>query len=1248
MDAKGAVLCFQKYIWGCAQSTASPGGPVCLGYMGRVDVRKVHRFKDFVSIASQHGANYACTRKQLLIYQIDESFDRSIDVVEFDGSPAYPNDGRIPFCSMPTGDFFGLGCCSVLNVSRELQDQTSREIASLLHDGLEKAQVDIRKSGMNLEFAITGLLGGEDLCLIFLSDQFSAISRALSAVQQVTYTKGSRTITVADNTHSILMVDSSGRSCNWGAAHAEIFLSAKSKSGISYLAGVYNRLREASPDRQKEISFEGCHGEYDAVIRCPAALLNSNLYCGPDGPLSYDNPAYQNAVYQSETFIYPFGGEHSQAVVAEDFSPPPCGDLGEDIEQVMSQITQNILGTEEDKYQELIYIRLTLYRLVKDYRRMLADPFNSRLHCDLTVQFHAAVHAIIHASEPCRTGDTSKNVQIFNGQFDQIVNALNNTMQVVGQVDRFRFDEQPSYLQNTGSYHKILLAYYGFIKDVLSLFYRTKKDASTHQPILVPLLSFGLTPIVNSQSFSTSYTRKDGKPQPAKLLCIKLPYQALANPPKYLGILVHEIFHYLNPPLTDSWNRLLAACLARLSICEFIGVLATGISEDSSKQNYGSVFQHTYAGVIRSAAKQMTDEIFACNPELDHADPESLRKALFQIFDFHRDAKTNSYQFYRQLWENLRCQFEAVQEDAVLKEVFALKKGESTKLHRLFSQRVQAVPDFYPFRNLLKSYYSALTEVVADLFDVGIVLYNQNRQTWARQFFWQIYSTRSDLLLGSERANTTPDHAASGLLSANGIRFGIIMDYCLGLSQDKSGRTDRFTDYLRAWCHNYKEKDRFELTQTTFRRDYQIYTEYEGLYTDCEKTFLDAVCAAQENLRAHPNCVKIMEKISGLYQRYYENLDRWHKGELEDADLHMAEFALCVEFIESYQRHIDIWDFADSDTAAFPTSHPAQPPICASLPKRDHPPRRYAEYPEDLSWAMSSACERMAVKGKIPILWFRGQRNKHTATLPTMLRTKADISPLTQFRQELHLARTQILPMGMDFTKAEWLAYLQHNGFSTNVLDFSESFYPALYFAIQRWIDSPEILPEYDSHITLLNPVLFNLAMCALDAEKGLFEEESVKEKHFNRLKCFLEQGTIEDGLYLQLPLFACDEEENAKTYRYYFSWNDAAASSDSPRRPRAAFLPKNSERMKRQSGQFVFYDLRSKMEFPMETLHKDYQDFAQQKGLPKTPFLYEININRFAYKSFISYVTAIGLRKYHVYPEHDKLAKDLQQLLNS
>ena len=206
--------------------------------------------------------------------------------------------------------------------------------------------------------------------------------------------------------------------------------------------------------------------------------------------------------------------------------------------------------------------------------------------------------------------------------------------------------------------------------------------------------------------------------------------------------------------------------------------------------------------------------------------------------------------------------------------------------------------------------------------------------------------------------------------------------------------------------------------------------------------------------------------------------------------------------------------------------------------------------------------------------------------------------------------------------------------------------YPALFFATEKWGKDAAGVPDVDASITMFNPILFNLAMTWLEQSSAT---------HFNELKYFLEHGKQEREENIELPLFANEEDNNA--YTQYFDWNDV---KDSPAcKPRAALIAKNCDRMKKQSGQFVFYDLRSDatedpttkkkryVGWSIEELHDLYINEIAKKGITNPiPFIYKININHCAYEDFIDYLQAIGVGKYRVYPEFDKLAEDLKKQL--
>ena len=138
-----------------------------------------------------------------------------------------------------------------------------------------------------MPFALMGLLGTEDLCLISLSNDFSVICKAVSHLRSLTISTMGEFI--IGNSHSIQIVDFSGKAMEpqWGETTAEIHFSLKTNDGMAYLEKVRDAIAAHVPGQ--EVRLESQIGEYDAVVRCPAAALGSYLY-GYGQALNYNQP----------------------------------------------------------------------------------------------------------------------------------------------------------------------------------------------------------------------------------------------------------------------------------------------------------------------------------------------------------------------------------------------------------------------------------------------------------------------------------------------------------------------------------------------------------------------------------------------------------------------------------------------------------------------------------------------------------------------------------------------------------------------------------------------------------------------------------------------------------------------------------------------------------------------------------------------------------------------------------------------
>lgn len=1252
VQSNGAVICFQKYTLGGdinRSSINSLDSPVCFGYFGRVDVQRVQNFKEYVRIASRHGADQACSRKQLLTYRIDKKFDKEIEIA----SNEQRQCGGLPFCDS-LGEQSLLCCCTALNVSSGMMSKENGvfESAQLIFNKLNTLVNDKR-----FHFAITGLWGAEDLCIIMLANQYNSISEAISTVQQLKSTDDD--CYVIDNSHSILMMDTTGnvvtnQNC-WDNTHAEIHFSLKSIAGQSYLLKVKDKIA-ALVSAPELVKLEARSGEYDAVIRCPATVLGKELY-GSGGVISYGNEEYLRNVYQSETIIYPFGysGMNSSSISNHPISCEPDV-LFNKVKEAVEEIRVCFLGDKNATNSDFDYIELAIFRLLKDYRRFIAFPYCKILHEDYEEQFLAAINAIVFVAKQCVDPDIPIDIAIFNNAFDEIVNALSESMQTAGQLDRLTFAEQPSHLQNIGSYHKILRCYYGIIKDILKLLYSIGREQDHNQPVLIPILSFGLTPIIVSRSYDSVY-EKAGTTKPAKFISIKLPYQALTNPAKYLGILVHEIFHYAVPSNRATRNRLVTKCLASVALSEFLSLLAKGHSFGTPK-DFGGCFYKNNKPAFDMAIDQICRNLIQNDNLIEIAKFDQLADILQTSFALDLHVVPQLYEQYYGIWCNLRSQLllspDSYTEDE--RALFLLAEADDkddTCLRADFSKITESISfeDIRSFNHILSDVMHALGELPPDLFDVGFVLHDSEPQRKIGQFLWQLYGTQRDFTSGSIlSADQAEKDLITDYLGQASIRIGFFIDYHLRELGVKNGEGVLLKN-LGQWGADI---EKFQNVKTQFIHDYATYLEYSSPFTVPVMELCDMVEGEIFTLNSIPECKKIIEKLNAFYRRYYLALDSLQKGDLSPNEFDDDFFNLAKELIEAYQQQDSIRSITEKsqDQIGSVVVYASQLPTHNSTRTKENDFSSVATSSAELSRAIGAGYSAMKPANVMPVLWYRGQRVLGRDSLPNIMRgtvesLEGENTSKTHFfhtlSEEIRWARANILPVGKEFSQAEWLAFLQHNSFKTNILDFSESLFPALYFATEKW--SKRIIPKEDAVVSMFNPVLFNLAMDSIE-----------KNKITQELEYYLKNGTQKNGDRIEPPLFAT--EESVDSYNCYFDWSKSFDPLHEIKYPRAALVPKNSERMKIQSGQFVFFDMQCNRQidqngkysysvWSLEQLHVKYEKlFSEEQMEWFRPFMFNIIISHTCYQDFKEYLQAIGMMSYQVYPEYDKLANDIKKKL--
>lgn len=1300
MMNNGYVICLLKYIIGNGRyelgswdTMSENKRPVSLGYFGRVDAVRVEQFRDYMDIASTHNAGFTGNRKQLMLYPLGTTAFEQIRFQEYKESdaeclPFQSADGRRPcFC-----------CLSILNIDQAVKQQVCgtdypqgiRKIA-----GQISAQIDAYAHGDEdgtevwLPYEVMGLLGTEDLCVIFLSDSFDAIYNGINRLRRLETEGGIR---VLDNSHSIMVVDFSGRAekPKWGNATAELHFSLKSANGLNYIRKVQDAIVQYGGDQ--DVVLESQIGEYDATIRCPAALLGDYLY-GYGRMLNYVTASYRTAAYQSETLLFKNIDTADEKPIRVPLDAAPVDGSLQFGEDLAGKMVEPVRGTIKKICQCLedpediergrqgtnsSYVSQVLHRLLKDFMRTVSIPVGGMFQYDLSIQFQVAINAIDHIAQIYAAERESNNLaqRNFDENFSQIVEAMSKSMQAASQIDRFRFEEQQSHIQNTGAYHKVLLAYYGIVKAILGLVYKVPRSSSSRQAVLIPLLSFGHTQIIYSNHFNSFYPdATDGKLVPAKLICITLPYQALSNIPKYIGPLTHEIFHYSSPADRKSRNEEAGRCLTAIAFRCFLDQLAGGAGQ------FGLYIFNRY----RRAFRGTVNEIFSVIQEnlengyrayiKGHPDDE-LSISLDHIFQGVKAALTPSFSsqmedstmmLYLNGWTTLRSKLKVLKRlDDTVAAAFMLKPYQDEKKaldHIKQAYQLRSGPMAQTIKAFLSAYETFLREIPPDLFDVGCTMHDELSDVKARQYLWQVHSIRSDKLYYNGRLRVGEDSAT---IDGNSLRFGAVLDHLIFGSFDNSSiatfgtRRNQIEEKLKSWYRDNGVQAQEQKKNREAMLDYRKYST-ESLFANLMiRDNIERVDMQVDRLTADPGAKEIMRRLSGFYREYYKILDSE-----DEAKQISDQFNLNIRIIECYQYQPALFELCQTCiNAPVLAEMDGKKPAAPSAIYRSYECETEVFDPSELSRAVTDVYEIMRPNDPTAPLWFRGQSDRDWSLLPNIMRPikhkdgKESVDTdgfLLGMRKMLTLAQAKILPQGERYHKAEWLALLQHHDFKTTLLDWSENFHSALYFAVEPWGDSKEE-PEKNASVRVLNPILYNLAKDMLEKGQKKHRGDNARESYdlsVERLRCYL-MNERDKGEEYAIPLFAGGQSE--KKYRCYFDLSIArGGDKGSVKLPIAAMTPSTSDRMKMQAGVFTFCDVRAKPQRKDGTWSYSDNDISniQRQYFTKAskifaadvnirPFLFNIVLNCNNYKEFVQYLRAIGMRKYRMYPELTNLAKDI------
>lgn len=230
-------------------------------------------------------------------------------------------------------------------------------------------------------------------------------------------------------------------------------------------------------------------------------------------------------------------------------------------------------------------------------------------------------------------------------------------------------------------------------------------------------------------------------------------------------------------------------------------------------------------------------------------------------------------------------------------------------------------------------------------------------------------------------------------------------------------------------------------------------------------------------------------------------------------------------------------------------------------------------------------------------------------------------------------------------TLCDYIALMQHYGLETNLLDFTDNAFIALYLALKYFSnEEKKESKQRDVAIYLFNPFIYNLFR-----QKKMQADININagggNQHINNYKSKILYG-LESEDSLNSPIPNLSVSRNEKTYARYILGSDILdyeASKDSNRikaLPIAVWTPRINNRIRTQMGSFVAFDLYADVNDESCNL-MDLQDEeikkANDEGYEPYIFLYRIGVAKESCPNIYNTLNIMGMNRQYVYPELDK-----------